>query len=177
MRENSPDSGINWEKKLANAGMPGSLPRTKIPINEQTMGLVADKRESNEQSFLTEAMQPVLEDFSSLPDVIQDDIIADITTRQQAGMGFGEISKRLVLLVQKGAELANKPSEDSDKYYRPRPSHEQLKLDKETAKLLEELEKRRTPKLPVTDTENKRPDKTLKPAKEKPPETPKGWVQ
>ncbi len=105
-----------------------------------------------EENMLIEAMQNSLMGFSKLPSKLQEDIIEDIKNKKTEKVNFTDISNRLSLLVDKGNELLNMSVDESDRFYRPKPTPEDLKLaeengdvdktiEKQIDDLLEELEK------------------------------------
>jgi hypothetical protein len=168
-----------WERTLKAEGLSKIEKSQKIPT-KKAGEFVRDDSASVNPNLLSEASQEILQKYSTLPSKIQDDIYDDLEQHQRAGMKFKEVSDRLNLLVAKGVELASLTSEDSDKYYKPRPTPEEIKLNGEVEKLLEELRKRRKIESDEDDIE-KAPDENIiekegEKEEEKKQEPPKDWI-
>jgi hypothetical protein len=134
------DKGLSadWEAKLAEAG----LPTEEEMRVEVTLGSIRPKKEAlreDEMDKLKLAMKDVLSDFARLPGKLQRDIIDDATNKNKEGWNFKQVSDRVKIMVKKGKELAGMTSADSDRLYRPRPSAEELKLQKEIRRAQEEM--------------------------------------
>ncbi len=126
MEKLDPNLQKKWESELAKEGLP-ETPSGKETVVEETGGDILNA----EEKMLAKAMEDILREYNALPSEIQQDIIDDIKKRKEVGASFKTISDRLHLLVQKGSELDVMTNEDSDRYYQPQPSLEEIKLKEE----------------------------------------------
>jgi hypothetical protein len=158
-----------WNKKLAAEGL------LEDPQKEDGLARPSADMSEIELKMLSEAMTGVLEEFSDLSPKIQEDIIADVLIQHKEGKPFSEVASRVKMLVQEGKKLEAMDGSQSDKHYIPQPSFEDVKLNGETEKLLEELrrkQKEREKKEQQKNTQNK-PEES---PDESPKQPPKEWI-
>src|SRR5579864_2454224 len=82
-----------WERRLKKAGMPEELEPTKIPLvplsnREALLAIAPDLRE------------PYFNEFLTLEEKFQRDIISDLSAKKRNGMNELNIMVRLILLVK-----------------------------------------------------------------------------
>lgn len=126
----------DWEKLLAKEGMPEEPPSLEVHQEEQ------ENSKNEEMGMLAIVMHDVLEKYSDLPLEMQQGVIDYVHEQYINGVPFSEVSKKVKVLVEKtGDFMKMKSPEDSDLVYRKKRSIEELKLNGEVEKFLEELKK------------------------------------
>jgi len=107
-----------WNKKLEKAGLPEEL---------EPIEMIAQPAPGREE---------FLEEFKTLPNKIQDDILKDLKEKRKLKMPPKEILDRFKVLVAKGQELDSLTAANSDKVYTPKPFEE--KSDREIKEQISE---------------------------------------
>ena len=127
-----------WDKKLAEAGMPEELSPIKTPPR------TISGRET--LTSLVPNIEQSLDRFIELPDKLQGDILIDLKKKREAGMPPKQILVRFDVLLAKSEELDKLTVADSDEVYNPNPAKDGPDLEKEKEigdrvdKLIERME-------------------------------------